>query len=471
MALRTSKEAIIGAFQRVLSMFRAGYGHEGKRDYYNVLGYPRTFAPGELVAKYERQDIAATIVDKPAEEMWSYPPELETDDTALETGWKEFTEARQDDLWITLMQADRQCWFGRYSTIWFGLPGNPEAPITNRRIKLENIAYMRAYTEQCSPVESWERDKMNPRYGLPNVYGMTHEEATDLKTLVHWTRVAHIVDRPLQGITVGVPRMQVVYNLLDDIFKIAGGSAETYWLVANRGMQVNVDKEMQLDEDDAKALSDELDEFQHQLRRYVRTRGVEINSLGSDMADPSGVFKVLISLLACATGIPQRILMGAEAGQLASEQDRSNWAEYIDRRRKSFAEPFVLRPLIAKLRLLGILPALEPGQIVPYQFKWPSAFHQSPLEAAQTMAQFARSVVNLSRQTEKGFAIATLEECREQLNLPAEIPEGQSLPKQFVPPLDPNVQAQIDAQPDPEDPETRADEDEGPRRPRAEPGT
>src|SRR5690606_38139347 len=101
-----------------------------------------------------------------------------------------------------------------------------------------------------------------------------------------------------------------------DLEKIIGGSAETFWLVANRGIHANVDKEMDLDENDAAALSEEIDEYLHDLRRVIRTRGVDINSLGSSTVDPEGVFAPLMSIIAGTTGIPKRILMGAEIGQL-----------------------------------------------------------------------------------------------------------------------------------------------------------
>src|SRR5690606_26347609 len=95
--------------------------------------------------------------------------------------------------------------------------------------------------------------------------GASHQFVT-----VHHSRVVHIVDRPLQGQIESEPRLAQVYNLLEDLAKIAGGSAELFWITSNRGMQVDVDEEMELEPDSANALSEELDEFHHGLRRFIR---------------------------------------------------------------------------------------------------------------------------------------------------------------------------------------------------------
>ena len=139
-------------------------------------------------------------------------------------------------------------------------------------------------------------------------------------------------------------------------------------------MHIDVDKEMSMDPADEAALSDEIEEYQHQLRRFIRTRGVKINNLGSDVGDPTGVFGMQMSLLSGATQIPQRILLGSEAGQLASEQDRANWAERIDERQLSFAGPKVLKPLVILLQSAGVLPE-DPT----LEWDWPGAFKLSPL--------------------------------------------------------------------------------------------
>jgi hypothetical protein len=403
----------------------AGLGFKGARDYYEVLGYKRLLTPQDLMAKYERQDITKRVVDKPCEAIWAYPPEVKEGSAKAK---KAIKTLKKLGLFTALLQADRLLCFDQFSILWLGLPGNPETPASASSV--EDIKYMSAHGAGSVDITKYEQNTNSERFGMPVEYRIRIDRqgipnSASIPVTVHWSRVVHLVDSPLQGRIMSNPRLAPMANLLDDIFKIAGSSAETYWLAANRGMQVDIDKEMQLSAPDAQALSDELDEYQHQLRRFLRTRGVKVTNLGSDAVDPSNVFTTLIGLLAAASGIPQRILLGAEAGQLASEQDRANWAETVNQRRTTFVEPYVLRPLFLHMEFLGILPK---DTTIDLEYEWPEAFRQNPLENAQTMSAKARALINLSRQSQYGTPYVGMKEGRAWMGLPPELPSDDFLP-------------------------------------------
>jgi hypothetical protein len=184
-----------------------------------------------------------------------------------------------------------------------------------------------------------------------------------------------------------------VYNLLDDIMKVVGGGAEMYWLSASRGVQVDVDKEMELEPEDEKNLTQEIEDWQNELRRFVRTRGVTMKPLAGDKTDPTGIFNVIISLISAATSIPKLILMGSSTSNMASQQDRAAWAERIGERVREYAEPVILKPYLNMLIAAGVLPK----PTARYDINWPEAYKLSPLERGQTSAQMARSAANLSK--------------------------------------------------------------------------
>jgi hypothetical protein len=410
-------------FSRMMLAFRAGLQFHGKRNLFEIFGYPRMLRESHLYGKYQRQDITTRIVNMPPEEMWSLEPLL-TEPQAILSKWKDFVV--RAELWDRVVQADKLCSFGPFSVLMLGLPGDPVGP-ARPLTDLDQLLYVQAYGGDGVRIEQYENDPRNARFGQPLMYAIRIGPITNTTYInVHYSRVIHIVDRPLQGQMLSEPRLAQVYNILDDLLKIAGGSAELFWITANRGMQVDVDKEMELDAGDAAALTSELDEFQHGLRRYIRTRGVKVTSLGSDVADPTGPFNILMALLAATTNIPQRILMGAEAGQLASEQDRANWAEYIDRRRFAFGVPYVLRPIFKKLCELRYLEADAWRKVT---VTWPEAFHMNPVEESNSMAAKARSVVNLSRRNQFGNSIISDEEARVMLDLPEKVPTGHTMPE------------------------------------------
>lgn len=387
-----------------------GQRFSGLRDYYATFGYLTTITYRDMLAKYLRQGVAARIVDAPAQAIWDNPPQVISNDDEWNAAWQRLVTKHH--LWQALLKADKLAGLGRYSCVFIGFrgAGSPEtavkAPNTGN---LREVLYFQVYSQQSANIDKIDGDTSSENYMMPEIYSLQPIQS-DLEGVpvalpkgglnaikAHRSRVLHIAENTLENEIYGTPRLERVFNDLDDMLKVSGGTAEAYWLTVNRGIQVDVDKEMDLTPEDAADLSTEIEEFQHQLRRFIRTRGVSIKNIGADIPRPKETFEMLVSLISGATGIPRRNLIGAEAGQLASEQDRANWAERITARRTEFAEPTVLFPLISMLTNAGALPRKEGLQIT---FNWPDAFHLNPLEKAQKAAQHARSATNFAKALE-----------------------------------------------------------------------
>jgi hypothetical protein len=393
-----------GWLSRIRSVFGGASQANGKRDLYYTFGWATTIGHTDFVNKYVRQDIVKRIINAPVNALWSDPPKIEGDD-AFNTAWSELLETVP--LFHEVQRADILAGLGRFSILLVGLDDGRDVIYPVTRKEGRKVIYLQPYAEGSVTVSKWDTDPSSKRFGMPTEYEISpgtfltrvNTETSPTATVAerssfkaHWTRVLHIAEGALESKVYGHSRLESIYNILDDIMKVTGGSAETYWLAANRGLHVDVDKEAELSEEDADNLSDEVDEYANELRRVIRTRGVTIKNLGSDVADPRGTFDVQLSLLAANTGIPKRVLMGSEAGQLASQQDRANWAIQVEMRISSHGQPTVLIPLIRLLIDVGVLPIPKTLSIT-----WPDAFKMNPLERAQTSAQMARSAANLSK--------------------------------------------------------------------------
>lgn len=400
-----------------------GQMFKGKRKMYEVFGYSNVVTYREAVGRYRRQDIAARIVEAPANALWSNPPTITTPNVVWNKAWKEL-ELRQK-VWKAVSRADKMAGMGEFSILVVGLDRGGQLAQALTPIVGRKVIYLQPYGSAATDVESLVIDQNDARFNLPASYKVKPGLDSDTKSIrgsaktfdVHASKVLHIGENYLTDEVFGNPRIERVWNLLDDLLKVAGGTAETFWLTANRGLQLDVDKDMEMTDDDAADLSDEIEEYQHQLRRYIRTRGVKVNVLGSDIPNPRDVFSMLLSLISGATGIPKRILIGSEAGQLASEQDRNNWAERIEERQRDFGEPVIIWPLIRLLTSAGVLPVVEDEDI---SIVWPDAFRSTPFERAQTSAHRARSAVNLSKTLLESPTLLDTAEARAILELDPE---------------------------------------------------
>lgn len=411
-----------------------GMQMNGNRNLYGVFGWNTRPRHRDFVLKYLRHPIAKRIINAPVNALWSDPPQVNAD-AAFDTAWQELLKIIP--VFASLQRLDKLCGLGMFAIMVIGLddgqkldtPVNPVRDITKGN-KQRKITYLQPYPEGSVRISAYETDPVNPRFGLPTMYavspGSFAQELAE-RTIasmgmsgvtfnVHWTRVLHVAEEALESQVFGHSRLECVYNCLDDLEKVGGSSAETFWLTANRGLHVNVDKEMALDDKDAEALSDEIDEYSNNLTRVIRTRGVDVNSIGSESHDPRGVFDMLLSFASAATGLPKRVLMGSEAGQLASQQDRANWSLRVEERISEYGNPVVMIPFIRMLINVAVLPVPKQLSIL-----WPDAFKMNPLERAQTSAQMARSAANLSKTLK---TVADLNHQNAIDSLPTVVPVG-----------------------------------------------
>lgn len=384
-----------------------GFQMNGLRNLYAIFGWETQPTFKTYLMKYKRQAVAKRVVHAYPDALWADPPIVTGDPTFL-VAWQDLLAAQP--VFPTLQKLDKLCRIGRYAVLVIGLDdgkalNTPVSKLRDATKAQRKILYMQPYCEDSVQIKKYDEDQKSPRYGMPEMYTISPGEFENLSgnaTVqvspvrrsfdVHWSRCLHVAENALESNVYGTPALEPILNDLYDLEKVTGGSAEVFWLNSNRGLHVDVDKEMELKPEDAEALEEEIDEYSHNLRRVMRTRGVKITSLGTDFLDPRGVYDVAISNIAAGTGIPKRVLSGSEAGQLASQQDRANWADRCDERVSEYGNPVVLMPFLRLLIDSAVLPV--PSMMA---VKWPDQFKMNPLERAQTSAQMARSAANLAK--------------------------------------------------------------------------
>ena len=350
---------------------RAGVTFGGKRDTFAVLGFKKDLKVEDYRQRYERGSVAGRIIDAFPKATWrgNGGEILETEDVETTTAFEEqFMDlATRLKVWSIFKRADILAGLGRYSIILIGAPGDYAKPL--ERATADSIAFLNPVAEDNADIKTWDRDPTSPRFGKPLIYtlkGLTADQKSTARD-VHYTRVLHIADNLLDDEVYGQPRLKRVWNDLDNLDKIVGAGSEAFWLRAHQGFQFNVDKDLKPSPAELEDMRNQVDEFVHGIRRAVRTRGVSIDTLGSDVADFANNAFCCISLISAGTELPQRILMGSERGELASTQDRDNWTERVQDRRDDFAGPSVVRQFVDRMIELGALP--EP---VEYEVFWPA---------------------------------------------------------------------------------------------------
>lgn len=366
---------VLSTARRLLSQL-IGQHFGGDRDLYTVCGYPRRIGVHEYVKSYCRQDIASRIIDAFPDATWRESPKVtaknEDEDGTFAAAVEKLDE--QFGFWDTLARLDRLMAMGHYGTLLIGVDGGEpmDRPVQGSGY---NLLYLSPHGEYSSDIVEWDMNPASPRFGKPERYritigvGWTGFGGGERSLNVHWSRVIHVAEKPLDDISIGTPRLERIWNRLMDLDKLLGGGAETYWQNAVNTRAWYADSDAEWDPEEQKDMEKQFEELYHGLRRDLRLRGVKGESLNASphSTEMAALVDKVYEVLAGATGIPKRILMGSERGELSSEQDENNWAGRIAERRQQFATPKVVRPVIDRLISLGVLPNVK------YDVEWPES--------------------------------------------------------------------------------------------------
>lgn len=368
-ALRVAAATLL---ERAKFMRQIGMTFNGQRNVWEVLGYPKDITTEMYREQYERGGLMGCVVDIPVDATWKGRGELrETDnvkrDTVFEKAWDELSQRL--NIWSTFQRVDKLSRLGNYAVLLIGAPGELDQELPSG--KPEQLFYLQPFSQEDAKVEESETSAKNPRFGQPTKYKLkrTDVSSPELQRPVHWSRIVHIAENLLDDEVNGRPALQRVWNDFENLEKVKGGGSESFWLRANQGLHLDIDKDMQLKDanDMIEKLKEQADAYKHQLTRWLRTRGVSVETLGSEVADFKNPAELLLTLIAGTARIPKRILTGSEMGELASSQDRDNFADIVDDRRTSHASPNIVRRTVDRLIKYKYLPTPKE----PYWVEWP----------------------------------------------------------------------------------------------------
>lgn len=370
---------------------RMGVSYEGERNLYEALGYKLVLTYQDFVAQFIRQDIARAIIERPVNVTWSGPLLVvesgEAQETSLEDEWGKLE--RRLKLKSKFVRLDKLTGLGRYGILLLGFDDVKKIEDWALPVKKgkRELLYTRPLGESSARINTYVQNMNDERYGLPLLYDVVLSNNQEMTTTVgagnatmgsstmrvHYSRVIHVVENAMESETEGSPRLEVVFNRLQDLEKLVGGSAEMFWRGARPGYSGEVDNEYIMGPAEQTALKEQIDEYEHNLRRLFVNQGVKLQALATQISDPKNHVDVQLMMISAVSGIPKRILSGSERGELASSQDAAEYIAYVQSRRDEFAEPYILRPFIDRMIEFEVLP--KPSD--DFNIEWADLFSVS----------------------------------------------------------------------------------------------
>jgi uncharacterized protein len=409
-------EFIANIFDRTVAGIPILDGPEGDRDLDSLCGYPAVVRPEQYMQMYRRNEIANRIVNLEPDECWKYHPKIYETEEERETPFEKAIDKfiANSRLFAYLHRLDRVSGIGRFGALFLGFddgqefdtpaPGYTDSGPTASP-GTSQVMYMRVFSETSMTISEFERDPFNPRYGQPKYYNLLFQDSSSESDVaasnrrVHWSRVIHVFDNPIESEVYGQPRQEPVYNRLMDLRKVVGGAGEMFWKGAFPGLAFEVDPKVgEFTEDEKQTLREDVRAYAEGLQRYITMVGVKVNSIVPQVSDPTNHTNNILKLIAMNKGIPIQTFMGTQQGNLDSPQDAITWRERIALRKERHVTPNIIVPTIDRLIQAGVLPVPteQIDQPLPYIVKWEPMAPLSIIEQAEVAKAYAEALARYS---------------------------------------------------------------------------
>jgi len=373
----------------------------GDRDIDEACNYPRTVGIDQYVQMYRRNGVANRAVRFMSEESWKMLPDIyEIEDTRVETPFELAIKELKDKFHVFsyIKRADILSGIGRYGALLIGINDgknlyepvdgiDPKTGEVMGEIEQRKLIYLKPFREGNVTMSKWETDPTSPRFGMPVEYVVRTEDmlhGSIIDKTVHWSRVVHLADNREESDVCGIPRMESIYNMLLDIRKLLGGSAEMFWRGAFPGYSFEINPEyrgmlgdVEIDSD---TIKEEFEKWSNGLQRYLALTGVSARSLSPQVSDPSLHLDAEFKAISLSIGVPYRVFIGTEEAKLASSQDVRSWNARIDERRNGYLTNYVIRPIFNRFIELGVIPS---PKNMEYSVEWPDLNTLSDLDQAE----------------------------------------------------------------------------------------
>jgi hypothetical protein len=405
-----------------MMLSRLSGGIDITRDINGMCYYPEdgSLTPQYYRELFDREAVANRVVSILPVESWSQSPTIYEDEsvetkTEFEKAWDEVNKnltgsslyrgEEYSPLWDVMSRLDIVSGIGGFGLLLLGIDdgkGLEEPAIKKNGTKL---LYIRAFDESQIQIASYEQDRSNPRFGQPTAYNINFASPEELNKggvgldmqtrRVHWTRLIHVADNLISSEIIGQPRLYPVLNRVLDLRKLYSSSPEMYFRGAFPGISFETNPQLGGDvEIDTESIKDEMAEYENGLKRYLTLMGMTAKTLSPTVVDPTPQINAQLDAICIQLGVPKRIFVGSERGELASSQDEGTWNDRLNDRRNKFITPRIIVPTIDRFISLGILPT-------PKQFyiDWSSINTTNEVDKANVANSITSALVSYSNST------------------------------------------------------------------------
>lgn len=322
-------------------------------------GYPEWVSFEQLYAMQQRFGLAKAGVRKPVVECWRTDPQIiqgdgrdvdNRDPTPFEIEFDSF--ARNFKLWERCRAGDMRQRVGQYGGLLVQIRGNAdqiawEKPLGMVR-QTQIVKFIPFYEGQMIPA-TWDTDSNSIRYGLPTTYNFQENfignagQQRQRNMEVHYSRVIIFAEGADDDSIFGEPCNESGFNSLLTLEKLIGAGGEGFWKNAAQKLVFidNTDDTIAPDAEEQDKIDEAIKAFAENLEKQLQIGGMDVKPLNTTLIDVMPFFEVALNDYAASVDIPSKILIGAQTGRLAADEDGNAYLRGMMSRRQNVCTKFI----------------------------------------------------------------------------------------------------------------------------------
>lgn len=422
--------ALADAIGRKRMQYAGRNGNVKRTKLWDEFGYPETLTFDNFYRQYRRGSTGFSAVHKLLDACWVDRPTIidgdEERESTATTAWEKAVTKLMKKQWAKIKDADRRNMIGRYSALLIQVRDSRDwsEPIDIDVVKkLGSKALVKlipAWEPQIKP-GNLDTDTWSETYGQPVSYQFNEQPIGDEGTYssprsvqVHPDRIILLCEGSEDdNILSGIPLLEAGYNDLLDIEKTKGGSAEGFLKNASRQLGIAFEKETNMEalkkaatdagyKDLGEALNDKVTKMNRGTDAALVMQAGTPSVLSVAPADPTPSWTVSANSFSSTIQCPFNIMFGKQTGNLASEEDKTAWANRCNERRWGFLSDVITR-VIERFWAVGIIDPPASGEVT---LAWSDLLAPSEKEKLANMAVMA----DVAAKTQQAFGTPAVDE-------------------------------------------------------------
>ncbi|MCY4028130.1 MAG: hypothetical protein OXH75_17680 [Acidobacteria bacterium] len=305
------------------------------------LKYPDRISPGDLRRVYDRNGLAAALVNARVEASWGDADAITVDG---EEDDRLTTIATENNLFDAMLRADLR---SEITTWGLFIPGETGEPAVWGADEVE--------------IDDTDDD------GLPSRYRVGKDERR-----VSAEECVHVVDpRFSASVVAGNPRLLGAYNRLLDLERVlGGGSYATFQRAFPRLLFALPDGDFT--DAEKKKLKEQIEEFGEAVRKALTLDGgATMQSVDVAVPQLSGTARELLVNVVAGFNVPLTEVTGEALVAHSASINLTSWHARMNRRRTRVLLPRVLRPCLFKLlEVRNLLDGMSESDMVRVDADW-----------------------------------------------------------------------------------------------------